>query len=564
MHSMRQLAIARLFPLASAVDRVVLARRFGIQEWLLDAFNEVVLRPSPLVLSEGRRLAVEDIILITQAREQIRHGFAHTASIEARGELLAIFGDEFLALNAAQVDNDVSPTHPEIHAPEDPSSTPPQHLEPIDEQPEDIGLSGSESVYPRPLSPQSEPTPSSSSTAATSPTQHPTVLADIEDTPEPDKDTGAIAEEGVEFVVVEDDDDRRSWSSEDKAEDSDVIPVPITYLSATAAASVPDIVVEVVPPATSYDHVDVWSPAVEETPALSPIAASSVYEEPTPVRAPFSPYTLTSGQDISAAADWAAVPDSFSAADTERLAQIDSAIVKLRTTDSIPLRKSIGPIIIGAHNQRGVALRALSAIIEAGISDTTVHQYGDSKGPGERYANLCQSVMDSIGLKIFGPGAPTGSKRMRAHLSFGCRRLANGWHVLNAPTSSEPVDMTYAHKMVQFFRYLLSRTLIYDEVFRDFWEAARAGIRYFEAEDVADMCAFLAEVGYLMTLPSVAESVSAFYDEVQVFMNDGVNDNIRAGFEVSFFSLSGSFFALPSAHLPFQNLVALRANGWKE
>ncbi|KAI0060588.1 hypothetical protein BV25DRAFT_1807048, partial [Artomyces pyxidatus] len=54
--SIRELAIDRLEPIASAVDKIIVARSYDLTEWLVPAYAELCHRPSPLSLEEHLRL----------------------------------------------------------------------------------------------------------------------------------------------------------------------------------------------------------------------------------------------------------------------------------------------------------------------------------------------------------------------------------------------------------------------------------------------------------------------------------------------------------------------------
>jgi hypothetical protein len=60
--------------MASAVDKIALARAYGLDDWLLEAYISVCQRPEALSLEEARRLALEDVVLISQARQALRGG----------------------------------------------------------------------------------------------------------------------------------------------------------------------------------------------------------------------------------------------------------------------------------------------------------------------------------------------------------------------------------------------------------------------------------------------------------------------------------------------------------
>ncbi|KZP25198.1 hypothetical protein FIBSPDRAFT_673074, partial [Athelia psychrophila] len=68
--SIRALAITQLAPIASPIDKIVLGRRYGVNEWLPDAYETVCVRPAALTLDEGRRLGVDDVIRINAIRQE--------------------------------------------------------------------------------------------------------------------------------------------------------------------------------------------------------------------------------------------------------------------------------------------------------------------------------------------------------------------------------------------------------------------------------------------------------------------------------------------------------------
>ncbi|KZP25189.1 hypothetical protein FIBSPDRAFT_783642 [Athelia psychrophila] len=62
--SIRALAITQLAPIASPIDKIVLGRRYDVNEWLPDAYGSVCVQPAALTQDEGRRLGVDDVIRI--------------------------------------------------------------------------------------------------------------------------------------------------------------------------------------------------------------------------------------------------------------------------------------------------------------------------------------------------------------------------------------------------------------------------------------------------------------------------------------------------------------------
>ncbi|KAF7965485.1 hypothetical protein HWV62_43266 [Athelia sp. TMB] len=78
--SIRALAIKQLAPIATAIDKIVLGRRFAINEWLLDGYYDVCIREDPLTEEDGARLSNQDVVRIFTAREQFGSGYPKFAS----------------------------------------------------------------------------------------------------------------------------------------------------------------------------------------------------------------------------------------------------------------------------------------------------------------------------------------------------------------------------------------------------------------------------------------------------------------------------------------------------
>ncbi|KAF7981015.1 hypothetical protein HWV62_35857 [Athelia sp. TMB] len=72
--TIRALAIKQITPIASAVDKIVLGRRFNMHEWMCDGYVAVCSRDSVLTMEEGRRLGVEDVVRIVGIRHEFDRG----------------------------------------------------------------------------------------------------------------------------------------------------------------------------------------------------------------------------------------------------------------------------------------------------------------------------------------------------------------------------------------------------------------------------------------------------------------------------------------------------------
>ncbi|KDQ53596.1 hypothetical protein JAAARDRAFT_209942 [Jaapia argillacea MUCL 33604] len=86
--TIRSLAIRELFPLASPIDKIVVGRQYDIPEWLQDAYIAVCERPEALTKKEGERLGLDEVIKISQLRQDVRTG----AVLLERGEILTFVG----------------------------------------------------------------------------------------------------------------------------------------------------------------------------------------------------------------------------------------------------------------------------------------------------------------------------------------------------------------------------------------------------------------------------------------------------------------------------------------
>lgn len=71
-NSIRALAIDMLEPLASPLQKLVLARSFDVPQWLQSALVSLCMRKEPLALSEADLLSMSDVVAIATARETLR------------------------------------------------------------------------------------------------------------------------------------------------------------------------------------------------------------------------------------------------------------------------------------------------------------------------------------------------------------------------------------------------------------------------------------------------------------------------------------------------------------
>ncbi|KAA1470546.1 hypothetical protein DENSPDRAFT_849624 [Dentipellis sp. KUC8613] len=70
--SIRTLSIERLESIASPIDKVVLGRTYGVDSWVIPGLVALCERPQSLARDEGRKLGVDDVIVIAAVREVMR------------------------------------------------------------------------------------------------------------------------------------------------------------------------------------------------------------------------------------------------------------------------------------------------------------------------------------------------------------------------------------------------------------------------------------------------------------------------------------------------------------
>ncbi|KAI0057918.1 hypothetical protein BV25DRAFT_1811630, partial [Artomyces pyxidatus] len=71
--NIRDLAIARLKPITSAIDKVVLSHTYPFLEtWAVLGYAELCARAAPLSLAEAGRLGLEGVLLVCNMRENTR------------------------------------------------------------------------------------------------------------------------------------------------------------------------------------------------------------------------------------------------------------------------------------------------------------------------------------------------------------------------------------------------------------------------------------------------------------------------------------------------------------
>ena len=69
---MRKLSLRSINP-PTPFDQLLLARAYSVDHWILPALSALCERTVPLSLNEARQMRIEDVVLITTVREDIRH-----------------------------------------------------------------------------------------------------------------------------------------------------------------------------------------------------------------------------------------------------------------------------------------------------------------------------------------------------------------------------------------------------------------------------------------------------------------------------------------------------------
>ena len=70
--SIRKLALRSINP-PTAHDRLLLARAYSVDEWVVPALSALCERTRPLTLSEARQMSIEDVVVVSTVREDIRN-----------------------------------------------------------------------------------------------------------------------------------------------------------------------------------------------------------------------------------------------------------------------------------------------------------------------------------------------------------------------------------------------------------------------------------------------------------------------------------------------------------
>jgi hypothetical protein len=81
--SIRELAIRCINP-PNSLSRLLLARKHGVEQWILPALLELCQRPEPLSLEEARLMDFEDVVLVGSVRQTVRSNSLMVRGAEIR------------------------------------------------------------------------------------------------------------------------------------------------------------------------------------------------------------------------------------------------------------------------------------------------------------------------------------------------------------------------------------------------------------------------------------------------------------------------------------------------
>jgi hypothetical protein len=70
--SIRDMAIRRMEP-PTPHERLILGRKYGVDDWIPLALQELCERPQPLTPDEARLMVFEDVVLVGSVREKVRN-----------------------------------------------------------------------------------------------------------------------------------------------------------------------------------------------------------------------------------------------------------------------------------------------------------------------------------------------------------------------------------------------------------------------------------------------------------------------------------------------------------
>ena len=92
--SIRKLALSSINP-PTAHDRLLLARTYSVDDWVILSLSALCERTTPLSLSEARQMSMEDVVLVSTVREDIR---GHALQVDSAEIPLRVEAEQLCAL----------------------------------------------------------------------------------------------------------------------------------------------------------------------------------------------------------------------------------------------------------------------------------------------------------------------------------------------------------------------------------------------------------------------------------------------------------------------------------
>ena len=105
--SIRRLALSSINP-PTPPDRLLLARTYSVDDWVIPALSMLCERTTPLSLSEARQMSIEDVVLVSTVREDIR---GHALQVDSAEIPLRVEAEQLCALGLEIPDHLRFPKH---------------------------------------------------------------------------------------------------------------------------------------------------------------------------------------------------------------------------------------------------------------------------------------------------------------------------------------------------------------------------------------------------------------------------------------------------------------------
>jgi hypothetical protein len=116
--SVRRLALNNIQP-PTPHDRLILARTYSVDHWVIPALSALCEREAPLSLDEARQMDIEDVVLVATVREDIRSRSLQVGAAEIPRRVEAVQAGKPVRIDSV----DVSPAVPTRGAVEQASSS---------------------------------------------------------------------------------------------------------------------------------------------------------------------------------------------------------------------------------------------------------------------------------------------------------------------------------------------------------------------------------------------------------------------------------------------------------